>query len=85
MGSDEERRFQEDIRRIDESYAETDEEFKKWKGMVLRFEHSEYCSDDHSVSDDRIRDRECVWTEKDETAPERSDQQDDEWLEDNQQ
>ena len=79
---DEEKRFHEDIRRIDESYAETDKEFEKWKGMVLRFEHSEHCSDDHSVGDDRVCDRECVWTAEDENDPERHDLKDDEWFED---
>ena len=72
---EEERCLRADIEQIRDSYREMDLEFNKWKEGVLQFEHSEYCIDDHSGSDDRIRDGQCVRTAEDEDDFQRSSEQ----------
>ena len=63
---DELNKLRDDVRRIHESYEETEKEFQKWKESVLKFEHFEYGTDDDSGGDDRVCDGESVWPGEDE-------------------
>jgi len=63
---EERKRFENDIRRIRNSYEEEDKEFNKWKEGVLKFEHSEYSVDDSAGDDDWLCYGECVWSTEDE-------------------
>ena len=73
------RRFLMDLRRINESYKKTDQEFKdilsgnvreetvdQKTEVVKENEHNKHSSDDNLIRDYRLRDGECVWSTKDE-------------------
>ena len=63
---EERKRFEADLRKIKDSYQETEKEFNKWKEGVLIFEHSEHSDGDNSLGDDRIRDWEDLGRDEDE-------------------
>ena len=62
----EETKLREDIRKIHDSYEQTDREFNKWKEGVLKFEYSKHCANDCSGGDDRVRDGQRIRTAEDE-------------------
>ena len=79
---EEHERLERDIQKMRDSFIELDKEFQKWKEGVLKFEHSEYCSDDNSELDPGIHDRERIWSDEDENDIQRSIEQDNRGAED---
>lgn len=63
---------------VDKSFKDIDREFDIWKESVLRFEHSQYCFDGSAGSDNRVCNREQLWTGEDEDDIQQSSGQADE-------
>lgn len=71
--------FQNRQKEVKDIFDKYDQEFEKWKGSVLQFEHSQHNSDDDPSLDDRIDNREWLWEGDDEGIDQSAYQENDDW------